>query len=50
VAVSEERRGSALDCNRWRALLMPDLDGGGYGPPLYRSGRFSSQILRLNPL
>jgi hypothetical protein len=29
---------------------MPDLDGGGYRPPLYRSGRFSSQILRLNPL
>lgn len=29
---------------------MPNLDGGGYCPPLYRSGRFSSQILRLNPL
>jgi len=26
---------------------MPDLDGGGYCPPLYRS---SSQSLRLNPL
>jgi hypothetical protein len=50
VAVSEEWKGSALDCNRGRALLMPDLDGGGYCPPLYRSGRFSPQILRLNPL
>ena len=29
---------------------MPDLDGGGYRPPLYRSGRLSSQILGLNPL
>jgi hypothetical protein len=29
---------------------MPDLDGGGYCPPLYRSGGLSSQILGLNPL
>jgi hypothetical protein len=29
---------------------MPDLDGGGNCPPLYRGSRFTSQILRLNPL
>lgn len=29
---------------------MPDLDGGGDCPPLYRGSRFTSQILRLNPL
>jgi len=29
---------------------MPDLDGGGDCPPLYRGSRFPSQILRLHPL
>jgi hypothetical protein len=29
---------------------MPDLDGGGDCPPLDRGSRFTSQILRLNPL
>ena len=34
--VSTERRWSALYRNRWWAFLMPDLDGWGYCPPLYR--------------
>jgi hypothetical protein len=29
---------------------MPDLDGGGDCPPLYRGSRFTSQIRGLNPL
>lgn len=48
--VREERRLSALYGDRWRAFLMPDLDGGGDSSPLYRSGRFPSDILRLDPL
>jgi hypothetical protein len=47
--VSTERRWSALNRNRWWAFLMPDLDGGGYCPPLYGSRRFSSQVLGLDP-
>lgn len=49
-AVSAERVWSALYCDRWRAFLMPDLDGWGDCPPLYRGGRLSPQILRYNPL
>lgn len=29
---------------------MPDLDGGGDCPPLYRGRGFAPQILRLNSL